>query len=170
MNINNVINYEGLENIVINIVLELINNQDLLKCLYYNSSDALTQTNLTDEIIYQMIDQEDLTNTKIYITPFPSNIIDEAKSELRVYIRNFSPGNIRLSRIIFDFAIIVHNNLWVLDGGKQRPLVIIQEILNSLNGKSVSGLGKLNLMDNTSIIKFSDNFSGYILPLQTWSD
>jgi hypothetical protein len=169
-NSQNVINYDGIDSLSINIILKLLENQDLLKCLFYNTSNALTQADLTDDEKYAMIDQLDTVNTKIFITPFPSNVTDDAEVEIRFFIRTLAPENIILSRVIFDFVIIVHESLWVLSGGKQRALTIIQELLDSLNGEYINGLGKLYLVEPINIVKFADNVSGYIVPLQTWSD
>lgn len=169
-NDQSVINYDSIDNVSINIILKLLENQNLLKCLYYNTPNALTQADLTDDIKYAMVDQLDKTYTKIHILPFPAEISDEAQSEIRFFISTFSPENIRLSRVIYDFVIIVHESLWILNGGKVRALTIIQEILNCLNGKDVDGLGKLELVEPINIVKFADNVSGYIMSLQNWSD
>ncbi len=144
-NSQNVINYDGIDSLSINIILKLLENQNLLKCLFYNTSNALTQADLTDDEKYAMIDQLDTVNTKIFITPFPSNVTDDAEVEIRFFIRTLAPENIILSKVVFDFVIIVHESLWVLSGGKQRALTIIQELLDSLNGEYINGLGKLQL-------------------------
>jgi hypothetical protein len=130
MNTESAINYDGIDSVSINIILKLLENQNLLKCLYYNTPSALTQADLTDDIKYAMVDQLDKTYTKVHILPFPANITNDAQSEIRFFIRTLSPTNIRLSRVIYDFVIIVHESLWVLNGGKQRALTIINEILN----------------------------------------
>ena len=163
---------ETIDNVLLNISLKLIDNQDLLKLLWFNEKNALSQNNITDTIKYSMIDQEDLTNTKIFITPFTGAVIEAEKSELRAYLYNVTPDNNILSRTVFNFEVLVHNNLWILDQAKQRPVRICSEVLKSLNGQEVNGIGRLYFSnrDRIQLVRFNENYTGYIFSMQNWCD
>jgi len=160
----------NIETLVPNIAVKLLDSQDLLKCLFYNTRDALSKTNLTDNQKYNLINQDILVDTRIFFSPSPTITITEEQTQLRIFMSSFSPDNLYLGKAVFDFQIIVHENLWLLNNTKQRPIVIIQEILKKLNDISVSGLGNLRLTNPIKIVKFADNFTGYMMSLQNWSD
>jgi hypothetical protein len=163
---------DGLEKIIPNMAEKLLDNQVLLKCIYYNSSDALSQPDLTEDQRYELIDQDlaNISTTRIFFSPAPQNIVLEEQAQFRLYIDKIIPDNVKLAKVIYDFQVIVHEDLWPLNGGKQRPLVMIQEILKILNGTDVDGMGSLYLQFPISVIIYDNKFSGYMLSLQNWSD
>jgi hypothetical protein len=152
----------GVDRIIENILIQLLSNQNLLKCLKYDSTDALSQPDLTQSDIDILINQEgDTSKSRVFFTPFNLNPANDAKSELHLFIRRFKPDNIQLANVQILFQIIVNNQLWRLDNGQQRPLVMIEEILNSLQGVDIGFIGNLYFTNDISIIQYNPYFTGY---------
>lgn len=165
------IGLNNIENLIPNMGIKLLESEDLLKCLFYNSKDALSKPSLTQSQKYELINQnDDLINTRIFFSPAPLNIIFEDQSQLRLFIGSINPDNEHLAKLVFHFQIVVHENLWLLNNAKQRPIVMIKEIIKLLNNEDVDGIGRLKLINPISLTMFSNDFSGYMFSLQNWSD
>jgi len=154
--------------IPINIGFALLEIDNLFKCLKYNSINAL-ELEITQEDKLLLINQSDKINKRVFFQPFNNDIISEIRSELRLYVFEISPEDNKLSEIYIGFEIITHNDLWLLDNGKQRPLVMLNEIFKLLNGKEVNGIGtiKINTRYPCRIRYYNDNFAGYNLIMKT---
>ena len=166
----NSIQLESLDNILTNIALKIVDNVDLMKCLKFNSTDALSLS-ITDEQRYELINQDgDITNTRVFFQPFNNLTITDQRSELRIYHSSFKPENIYLTNIHIGFDVVVQNDLWRLDDGKRRPTTIIKLLLESLNGQDAGGIGLLTFVDRPiSLRYFNDSFTGYTMYLKTRS-
>ena len=162
------IKLSGIHDILSNIGNKLIQNQPLLKCLKYDSSDALSKPKLTSEEIIELVENEE--KRRIYRSPFNKQVVDEARTELRVFFPEIIPQNIYLARLTVVFEIIVHESLWELDNNKDRPLIMIGEILKELNGEQVGGIGKFYLIDSIKAQIFNADFTGYIFNMATRTD
>ncbi len=163
------IQLESLDNILTNIAIKIVDNLDLMRCLKFNTTDALSQS-ITQDQCYELINQDgDITNTRVFFQPFNNQTITEERSELRIYHASFRPDNIYLTNIIVGFDIVVHNNLWRLDDGKRRPTTMVKLLLESLNGQDIGAIGNLTMDRACSLRFFSDSFTGYTLYLKTRS-
>ena len=163
------IELENIDNILRNIALKLIANENLCKLLKYNDSFALFEEITEDERYELNIQTGDTTNTRIFYQPFNNDTITEQRSELRIYFINFKPDNLYLTKVNIGFDIVVHNDLWRLEQGKQRPTTIFKEILKSLNGQEVDGVGEL-VFDSTCVLRiFNKVFTGYSFTMRTRS-
>jgi hypothetical protein len=155
-------NLSGVESVVENILINLMENQTLLKCLKYTSSDALSQPDLTeDEKMGLLNPDQDFTNVRIFFTPFDYQTTDTTRTELRVFVSEFSPDNHILSKVRIMFQVVVSNHMWRLDAGKQRPLTMISEILKTLHGKEVGAIGELMFLDPFRLKFYNKEYSGY---------
>jgi len=150
---------------------KLVNeSDDLWRCLKYNDSEALGKA-ITEEDKYKLIDMKDEKNRRILLRPFNFDIVTEERSELRIYMSSFYGAGVNDYPLRYTFEIIIHNDLWILDNGKQRPIVMMQEILRVLNYKPIEGsASKLNT-DNQfgNIVRFNDRFQGYTFTLNAYS-
>lgn len=153
-----------------NILALILKNQTLLKCLKYESSEALFDDvncpDITDDEKLLMTKQDDEDNCRIFVTPYNNQIISTAKSQLRFFIPTVSPENSYLAELSVDFEIIVENRLWRMDGGI-RPSIIRSELLKTLNGQNVDSIGNLIFNTPSRIATYNDNFTGYQLTLKT---
>ena len=136
-----------------------------MKLLYYNTSDALSLSTVTLDKIIEMVGKGSNPNTQkcIYKYPFFSKIESTAHSELRFFITKIKPNNVYLADIPIYFQIICHNSIIDIDDNYLRPLEMLIEVLTSLNGTDVCGIGKLYLKerDYINMFSFSENYSGY---------
>lgn len=157
--------------ILSNIGNMLIGNQNLLKCIKYDSADALLNSDLSIDDIIDLAGKgtDPINQQRIFKYPFYNNIIDEVRTELRFFIPQIKPENIYLSELPIGFQILIHNSLIDLDDNKQRSLIIVKEILTTLNGNDVGGIGNLNLTKPINIISWNDAFSGYSFNMNTRS-
>lgn len=121
------------------IITRLMANQTLVKLLYYEDKDPLSQPDLTDaekrELIYEK-----------YIKIIPRiTQQDNARSivAMRVVggIRNSSNGEFRDVQI--NFEVFVPMTQWFIKGSNLRPFAILGEIQKSLDQKTINGLGKM---------------------------
>lgn len=162
------IQLDNLDKILNNIAGLLIKDDSLVKYLQFNTKDALSQS-ITDDKRYQLINQDgDITNTRIFFQPFNNQTLSDERTELRIYYAQFVPKNAYLSNISIGFDIVVHNKLWQVNGGKQRPIEILHELLKTLNGKEVKGIGELSFTNRgANLILYNNNFTGYSFAMST---
>lgn len=159
---------DRINEIPINIAYTLLQNDNIFKCLKYSTKNALElEVSQDDKLL--LINQDNDNDKRVFFQPFNSNIVSEARSELRFYVFEINPEENMLSEIYIAFEIIVYNDSWLLDNGKQRPLVMLNELFKSLNGKNVNGIGVIKTQDRypCRIAKYSDNFTGYSLMMKT---
>lgn len=159
---------DRINEIPINIAYALLENDNIFKCLKYNTKNALElDISLDDKLL--LINQDDNDNKRVFYQPFNSDIVSETRSELRFYVFEINPEENMLSEIYIGFEIIVYNDLWLLDKGKQRPLVMLNEIFKTLNGANVNGIGVIKTQSRypCRIAKYNSNFTGYSLMMKT---
>ncbi len=163
------IQLSNIGNIISNIGNTLIENQNLLKLIKYNSSNALLQPDLTIEEIIDLcgFGSDPLNQQRIFKYPFFNNIVDSVRSELRFFIPKIKPENIYLSEVFINFQIIIHNSIIDLDNNKQRTFKIIEEILKTFNREDINGIGNLMLKNSIDIVAWNNSFSGYTFNMLT---
>jgi len=170
---SNIINLDKIGVILSSIGNKLIENNILMRCIAYDTPNALSSSLLDvslEEIIKLTGKGDDpLKQQKIYKYPFNINIVEESRSEIRFFIPKLKPDNIYISGINIGFEVITYNTLIDLEDNKLRYLVMVQEILNSLNGFDCGGIGLLYLTQNSSIniVNYNYKFSGYTFFLST---
>lgn len=163
---NHLIQLEQVGNILSNIGNKLITNNNLLKLIIHDSSNALSLSNPTIQDIIAITGRgsDPINQQRFYKYPFTNKILDTPRTELRYFAPNVKPNNIYLSELNINFQVVIHNSLIELDNNKLRYWEMVGEILSSLNGHDCGGIGLLNLKTPISIVSWSDNFSGY-----TWN-
>jgi hypothetical protein len=121
------------------IVKRLLANQNLLKLLYYTDKDPLAnkdldETQKKDEIyqkllkIVPIIGPLETAQSMVSMSVVRGNIIDNNTEFLSLYI---------------TFEVFVPLTQWIIKDENLRPFAIIGEIQNSLSGKTINGLGKI---------------------------
>ena len=121
------------------IMRRLLENQDLIKLLYYTDKTPLDGPDLTQEQI-----QSEVYEELIKITP---RVLaqDTAKSTivLQVMDGRINSTNNEFRNINFAIEVIVPLTQWMICDSNLRPFKIMGEILKSLNGKKINGLGQI---------------------------
>jgi hypothetical protein len=121
------------------IINRLQSNQKLLKLLYYNDKDPLSQPDLTSEQI-----QKEVFDKLIKIVPRigPKETANSLIS-LRVVNGRTNSSNTEFKDIALAIEVFVPLTQWAIKDTNLRPFSIMGEIQESLNGKVVNGLGKI---------------------------
>lgn len=122
-----------------------LNNENIWKLLKYNTPDALSKPDLTieekSELIYN--NEPDSTSFRVFRQSFVNDAFSEQQSQLRVYMSEIIPTNHVHGMINFIIDLPCHNQIITLDDYLNRNEVMANEILKTLNGIDINGLGKL---------------------------
>lgn len=133
----------------------LMANDNLVNLLYYTDLDPLGQTKLIDEV------KAKLLNDLICVVPKVGTRKD-SRSVIALYIPKASSisGNKEFKNVIIAIDIFVPLTQWIIKDSNLRPFAIMGEIQNSLNGKTVNGLGKIQGGD-FDLVQLTDEMSIY---------
>lgn len=122
------------------IVSRLLANDDLVKLLYYEDKDPLGQPALSTEekqkrIFEQLIKTVPRVGTK-----------DTAKSVIVVYVQRAGKiaGNKEFKNVRILVDVIVPLTQWYIKSTNLRPFAILGKVQESLDNKTINGLGKMS--------------------------
>lgn len=123
----------------------MTNNEDIWKLLKYNTPDALSKPNLTMEEKGELIwngtgDSEDY---RVFRSPFLDDAITSQISQLRIYNAVLSPYNRSVGTVDIGIECLCHNKIINLDTYESRVEVMMQNIIECLNGRDIAGVGVL---------------------------
>lgn len=121
------------------IVSRLMANDNLIKLLYYTDKDPLSQPSLTKEQKEELVFEKLL---KIIPRIGPK---EDAKSIIvvRVVDGNKITSNTEFRNIKIQVEVFVPLTQWIIKDSNLRPFLILGEVEESLNGKTINGLGKM---------------------------
>jgi hypothetical protein len=133
----------------------LLANDNLVKLLYYVDLDPLDKTALTTE------QKQKIFNDLICIIPKVGTRTD-SKSVIAVYVPKAAglSGNSEYKTVTIAIDVFVPMTQWIIKDSNLRPFAIMGEIQNSLNGKTINGLGKIKGGD-FELVLLTDEMSGY---------
>lgn len=122
------------------IMKRLLANQKLLKLLYYTDMDPLNQPDLTSEQI-----REEVFEKLIKITPRigPKETAHSVVT-MRITRARDNQRNNEFKDVNINFEVFVPLTEWIIKGTQLRPFAILGEIQESLDGKTINGLGRLH--------------------------
>lgn len=132
---------------------KILSNERLKRVLHYDTKDALTRPNLTEE------QSLDLLGNELRIVP-KLKVEEENRTYLIVSFDNFFPSSnpeFRDNNIEFD--ILCHVDNWQLNDLKLRPYVIAGELDAMFNNKRLTGIGLLNFVSMNQTI-LTDEYLG----------
>lgn len=122
------------------IMKRLMQNDNLVKLLYYTDKDPLSNENLTEEQ-----KESEIFEKLIKIVPrigpkeTASSII-----ALRVITGKKNQDNSEFKDVLISVEVFVPLTQWIIKGTNLRPFAILGEIEESLDGKMIEGLGKMS--------------------------
>ena len=127
------------------IVLQLLKNQNLCKLLHYTGSDPLGSPMIENT--------QELYNKNISIIP-KYNPVETDKSVVNIVLHSGTRlDNDEFRAFLIRCYVYVPHHNWIIKHDNLRPFAIIGEIENSLSGKNINGLGRLQAGDiNLSMI------------------
>lgn len=140
------------------IVSRLLENQSLLKLLYYTDKDPTSHENLTATQIQNQV-YEKLIKVIPRVGP-----VETANSliSLRVVRGTANSQNGEFQDLVIQIEVFVPMTQWFIKDSNLRPFAIMGEIQKSLNRKIINGLGRLEGGD-FSLNFLTDEFSCYEL-------
>ena len=121
------------------ICTRLMSNDELLKLLYYEDQDPLNKPTLSEE------QKKTIFGNLITVIP-KTNSRNDSCSAIALYIPKASQlsGNKEFKHVIVAIDVWVPLTQWIIKDNNLRPFAIMGEIQNSLNNKTVNGLGKIS--------------------------
>lgn len=138
------------------IVKRLMTNDNLVNLLYYTGKDPLNQTPLTNEQ-----KNKEVFEKLIKVTPRvgPKENANSIVA-IRVVSGNKNTSNTEFRDIKISIEVFVPLTQWIIKDTNLRPFAILGEIQESLEGKTVNGLGKIDGGD-FSLSFLTDEISVY---------
>lgn len=156
-----------------------LNNENIWKMIKYNSYDALSKPNLTLEekmkYVWKSGKQEDYS---VFFTALIEDAICESKCVFKIY-QYYVHANpsLYMSTPVYAFDFLYGGNMSLVEYEGvpvSRGDLFIHELLSTLNGVSIGGVGKLTLSDDLSrysamrsVIGNSKTFTGVTVYLAT---
>ena len=118
----------------------LMQNDNLVKLLYYTDKDPLSNENLTEEQ-----KESEIFEKLIKIVPRigPKETASSVIA-LRVVTGKKNQDNSEFKDVLISVEVFVPLTQWIIKGTNLRPFAILGEIEESLDGKMIEGLGKMS--------------------------
>ena len=132
---------------IISILHESLDNDFLVKYIYYTDKQPLSNEDLSKEY------KKSLINEYILPVPFSPNVTLSQSCQLRAFYPDGDLENRTVLNPEINFQVIIHNNLWLIveekedDQGKTykveklRPYQIMDEIIRTFKDKSIDKVG-----------------------------
>jgi hypothetical protein len=155
----------------------VLNNEDLWKMLKYDTSDCLDKPNLTLDQKTSLIypgDGKDGNAYRVFMDYLIDDFFNKQCSLIRVYPVFIVPQNRVVSDITFCIEALSHCKITQLNNYTNRNVYMLQQIIKTLNGRDVNGVGMLSFdkMGNPSdkaLLNISNNrnYQGYSIYMST---
>lgn len=123
------------------ITSKLLEDQELLKLLYYPQNDCQRGPDLTPQQKVSMLHKQIRVVPKVYIT-------EDCPNFVLITFNNFTPNekNPEFRNNLVTFSIYCHPDGWNLGDFTLRPYAIADRIDTLFNNKKLSGIGKFQFM------------------------
>ncbi len=121
------------------IMKRLIANDKLVNLLYYTDSDPLNQPKLNNDQ-----KKEKVFNKLIRVIP-KVGTMETTQPIITIKVDNGQQltENDQFRNVTISIEVFVPFNQWIINDMNLRPFAILGEIQDSLNNKTINGLGKL---------------------------
>lgn len=138
--------YSTMPNLPYNIIEYLLyNNETIWKLLKYPERDALDKPNLTNEekalLIYN--GEIDSQNYRVFQQEFTDDSFETQCTQLRIFPYGIEPTNRTVGVLDLSFEINTHVKIEHLSNYTSRINVLISELISTLNGVEIGGMGVL---------------------------
>lgn len=121
------------------IIKRLMDNQNLVKLLYYTDKDPLAGEDLTDKQL-----KEEVYNKLIKIIPrIGPKETSHSIIAVRIVRGRKDSVNNDFRNILISVEVFVPLTQWIIKNSNLRPFAIMGEIQKSLDNKTINGLGKM---------------------------
>ena len=135
----------------------IVENKNLQKLIYYNTPDALSQPNLTEEQMSDLIKNNIKFVPKIHVDQL-------VETYLLINFDGFQETyNPEFRDNVIEFDIICHIDQWMLKDFKLRPFRIAAELDSMLNNKHLTNMGQMEFLSLDSKLVESSEYAGMCL-------
>lgn len=138
---------EQLPYLAYRIINYLFSNETIWKILGYDTYDCLEKGNLTeDEKVDLIWTKGEQSKKNVFLTPMEIAIIDNSKTVIKLYDYQIVPENHLSAIVCMRFEILYIGESAMIDYNGypcSRLAVIKTELMKSLNGCDIGGVGKL---------------------------
>ena len=178
--INDYNQFLGVDEFAYNIFEYLFLNETLWKLIKYDGNDALnpSNANLTSAEKIELLwvgDEEDSSGYRVFMQPSTDDAFEDVTTQLRIFERETIPESRVVGTVLMCVEILVYNkNNGLKNSKKTRLSAIKSEVIQSLNGVNIKGVGNLFLdqMGNRKTgavlsLNNSKNYFGYVITLAT---
>lgn len=154
----------------------MLNNENIWKLLKYPENSALTKSDLTlpekSKLIYQ--GEPDANGFRVFFTDYIDDSFTDQCSILRIFPEIITPKNAVLSTITFRIEVFSHVKIQMLNNYTTRNVALLQQVLETINGRPINGVGVLGFdrmgcpYDKSYLnISNSKNYTGYSILIST---
>ena len=144
----------------------MIEDEELVKLLYYNTPDCLDKPSVSED------KRNALINSQVYGYRFNPMVVEVAKSWISLSMSNFVPqegfrqfSDDYLMGFIY-FYILVDTSIMATDTGYRQDL-IASRIYNIFQGDTNLGIGELRMETMIENWEHNNKLGGYIIGFQT---
>lgn len=143
----------------------LINDPELTKLLAYNSRDALSRRDLTEDERYDLVDKNVLG------TRYLPSVVKDQKSIIGIGISGFVPQESwrqfsdKMIMGYVYFYILVDNEIMQTDTGYRQDLILAR-VYDLFQDSNFFGLGSLQEGNLTELWEQNNKFGGYTLMMR----
>ena len=139
---------------------KFLENQRLLKLLYYHEADCLKKPDLTPQQKMSLINKQFAITPKINIwQDCPVYVLTSFKD----YERTNNP---QFRSCTVEFAILCHPDHWILGDFQLRPYKIAGEIDAMVDNQKFIGIGELQFMGCDNLV-MNDQLVGLVLEYES---
>ena len=143
-----------------NIFSILINDDDLGRLLFYDSTVPFAESILT------VAQKKSLINTKLFKTTNNRNLENKSGSFVSLRPNEFKPSLNNSNAIEYkvDFYVVCHSGSSTTTSG-DRDYLLLEAILRLFHLKNTVGIGKSVLVSARDLAFNSNDFSGYVITI-----
>jgi len=139
--------YEGFADYSYKCIHYLMDNTETIwKLLYYNDGDAWSKGNLTHaqkaSLIYSS--QPDSTNFRVFMDSGNPDVWTKEICQLRIYPCKLFAENRTQGIVLMQFDFFCHYKINQMTNYQTRVDRGVQELLGTLNGVNLAGIGRLH--------------------------
>ena len=163
--------FEQLPYLGYNIISYLFRNEMIWKLLKYDDYDCLEKPNLTDDEKSQMVwrNQDNQSDYNVFLTKLELDSVGDTRTILKIYDYSITPENRLLATICTKFDVVTIGKAHLVDYNGvpvNRVTLIKQQIIKTLNGADVNGVGEMafdTMLSRwcTSTLDLSNNKNAY---------
>lgn len=158
-------NFSTVEKDFSDITNRILNNDNIVKLLYFNTPDCLVKNKveITPEII------ADVAKENLRIVP-KLEVPDNKGSYIIITFDSFSPNatNPEFINNLILFDVLCPSDIWMMDSYMMRPFRIMHELQMLFHDKPLNGIGKVFFL-GANLLNLGD-YTGYQMAFSVIND